>query len=191
MRSIPRISILIATLGLLVFLSANASAAARALPDAHFQEGVSTDTPIPTVAIETATPAADGSITHVVQYGQTLIMIASAYGIKLTDLRAMNGKTDDYITVGDALIIRLPVTPTITSTATQDPTPTRRPTSTRRPPAATPTITQTPTVTPTPSPTSALLAFRNSLTNQKIGIGLVAICAIGLVLVGLTFFRAR
>jgi hypothetical protein len=29
------------------------------------------------------------------------------------------------------------------------------------------------------------------LNNQKIGIGLVAICAVGLVLVGLTFFRSN
>ncbi|HEX9014122.1 MAG TPA: CAP domain-containing protein, partial [Anaerolineaceae bacterium] len=65
------------------------------------------DTPIPIFPLMTSTPAGDGSIVHVVQYGQTLITIASAYGVKLTDLRSLNHLTSDNIYVGDKLIIQL------------------------------------------------------------------------------------
>jgi len=63
--------------------------------------------------IQIATPMADGSIIHVVQWGQFLINIADAYGIPLKDLLALNGLTENTVIYpGDKLIIRLPGTPT-------------------------------------------------------------------------------
>ncbi len=42
-----------------------------------------------------ATPLADGTITHTVMYGQTLMTIAEAYGITIDTLRSLNKMTPD------------------------------------------------------------------------------------------------
>lgn len=100
--------------------------------------------------IQVATPMADGSIIHVVQWGQFLINIANAYGIPLNDLLALNGLTENTVIYpGDKLIIRLPTTPTSPTQAlemgiveTEEAiTPTRTSTHTPLPiaPTATPT----------------------------------------------------
>jgi len=85
-------------------------------------EGV-TGTPAPTIMamipIEVATPKPDGSIIHVVQWGQFLINIAKAYKIQLKDLLAMNGLTENAVIFpGDKLLIKPGKTPSGTLDAT-------------------------------------------------------------------------
>ena len=56
----------------------------------------------------TATPQADGTVTHTVLYGQTLASIAEAYGVTIEQLRELNGMaaTDSTIWVDQELIIQ-------------------------------------------------------------------------------------
>lgn len=68
-------------------------------------------TPAPTqmamVPIQIATPGPDGSIIHVVRWGQFLENIAKAYNIPLAELLALNGlSADTVIYEGDKLLIR-------------------------------------------------------------------------------------
>jgi LysM repeat protein len=68
-----------------------------------------------------AKPAADGSITHVVQSGQSLWMLAHHYGVTIDRLRELNGLgTSDMIYVGQKILIQLPspATPTVVSDRT-------------------------------------------------------------------------
>ena len=95
----------------------------------------------------TSTPNSDGSVTHVVQSGESLISIADAYKVSVAEIKALNGLTSDDIFPGDTLIIRVAPTPGPTSTATSTATHTPEPTSTRRPtrtPAPTPHASATP-----------------------------------------------
>ena len=87
--------------------------------------------------ILTATPAADGSIVHVVEPGQVLLNIAAAYQINLGELYALNSlNADSVIYPGDKIIIRtanltLSAVPTETTLpTTPPPAPTHRPTRT-------------------------------------------------------------
>lgn len=96
------------------------------------------------------TPNADGSITYIVQRGDTALAIALAYGISLNDLRTLNGLNSKYAIYPDQkIIIRGAYTPTPTlptSIPTGLPTITPWPTS-----SPTSTLTVVPP-TPTPSP---------------------------------------
>lgn len=88
-------------------------------------------------SIETATPAADGSIVHIVKPGEFIITIAQAYKIPLIDIFSLNGITDQSVIFpGQKLVIkRADRTPepivTETSIPTTPPPPTAQPT--RRP----------------------------------------------------------
>lgn len=103
--------------------------------------------------IMTSTPNEDGSIAHVVEYGETLIMIAEAYGVPLSELISMNklDPNNPAIFEGQPLLIRVAftATPFITTTYTPRP-PTRTPLPTRTP---RPTRTATPILSPTPTRT--------------------------------------
>jgi uncharacterized protein YkwD/LysM repeat protein len=96
------------------------------------------------------TPNPDGSITHIVQPGDTLGSIYLAYKVPLADILKLNGLTlNSTIYPNQKIIIKVAFTPTPTL-----------PTSTPAPPPTTtpwPTSTSTPTAsllppTPTPSP---------------------------------------
>lgn len=64
------------------------------------------------IPVQVATPAADGSIIHIVQPGQALWNIAAAYKIELADLLAINGLTkESFIHPGDKIIVRSPQSP--------------------------------------------------------------------------------
>jgi LysM repeat protein len=143
----------------------------------------------------TNTPNADGSISHIVKYGETLVGIAEAYGIQLNDLISMN-KLDPVKPVifeNQALLIRLAFTATPFMTATYTPRPpTRTPMPTR-----TPRPTRTPTVFHTPLPTGT--ATREPLVKvpsiESLGpirpilaYAFIGISAIGLVVLILTSF---
>lgn len=109
-----------------------------------------TVTPGPTIAkivpVEVATPRPDGSIIHVVQQGQALLHIATAYGVDLSELLRLNDLgVSAIIYPGNELIIK-PVeatpTPTVMDVITNAATAIK--------PSATPRLYRTPVVkTPT------------------------------------------
>lgn len=87
-------------------------------------------TPAPTemaiIPIQVATPRPDGSVVHVVEWGQFLIRIAEAYEVPLQDLLAHNGLNENTVIYpGDKLLIRPALTPT-PSSAEGTPTPAAR-----------------------------------------------------------------
>lgn len=66
--------------------------------------GASTATPEPTAA-PTTTPATTGSVRHQVITGETLLSIASQYGVSVADIQAANNLSNELIRAGDVLII--------------------------------------------------------------------------------------
>ncbi len=85
--------------------------------------------------VRVATARASGEVIHVVQTGQTLIGIAAAYKVGLSEILDINGiAKDTFIYPEDKIVIRSAHTatlaPTTTSTATP-PRPTPRPRATR------------------------------------------------------------
>jgi LysM repeat protein len=69
-------------------------------------------TAIPIEPISIATPGSDGSVVHVVKYGQFLETIANAYEVPLQDVLAMNGLSDQAVIFpGDKLLIMVGQTP--------------------------------------------------------------------------------
>ena len=84
-----------------------------------------------------STPGPDGSLVHVVGYGQSLIAIAGAYGVQVNDLATQNNINPDQIYAGQRLIIHPGITPTITIQPTTLTTPEPSPL------ISTPTATQT------------------------------------------------
>lgn len=152
--------------------------------------GTPAPTPIPFEPLSTTTANPDGSIIHIVKYGQTLITIAQAYGVTIDEIRAANGMaaTDINIYVGQKLYIRAAYTPTPSPTITQTlPPPTRTPTLTRTP--VTPTVSRTPTLSPTPTrkPILNLPILKQPGGSRKLlGIAVISISVIGLLVVALT-----
>lgn len=120
--------------------------------------GTPASTSDPNSLIPLSTPLPDGSIIHIVQPGENLVLIAQAYSISLAELFALNNLTKDSAIYPDQkLIIRVANTATPTSYFTATPTAyTPEPTSTRRPtrtPTPPPSATApAPTPTPTPMP---------------------------------------
>ncbi len=152
---------------------------------AAVQSTSSTTGPVATVQfiqpVLAATPREDGSIVHIVQYGQTLSTIADIYDVTVDEIKALNGLTTNTIWVDMELIIRVAFTPSMTPTITNTPVPpTRTPTPTRtlRPP----TLTFTATITATPTPEQILPAFEiNADTRRGIAIGIIIACGAGLI----------
>jgi LysM repeat protein len=72
------------------------------------QQPSATATPASVIApVTTATPRADGSLVHVVGFGQTLPEIAKAYGVTVTEIQRLNGLPPDSSTLysGQKLLI--------------------------------------------------------------------------------------
>ncbi len=115
----------------------------------------------PVATIIPNTPNADGSVTYIVQPGDTTLGIALAYGLTLDELLALNGLTEKSVIYPDQkIIIRVGYTPTPTQPTS---TPTGRPTITPWP-TSTPTFTLTPIpATPTSSPGLPASAARNTV----------------------------
>lgn len=137
--------------------------------------------------VVTSTPNADGSITHVVEYGQALSSIAVAYGVTVTQLQELNHLSSINIYVGDVLIIRAAPTPTVSPTRTSTvQRPTRTPTFTPRP------VTSTPTRTVTASPTPGFVDQLPKVDRPTLGFGLVVVSATGLVtMIALSLFKRK
>jgi LysM repeat protein len=151
-----------------------------------------TETPAPFIPLVTNTPLADGSIVHVVASGDTLWQIALSYGLKVSDILALNGlsPSSNSIYVGQRLIIRLPVTATPTIPATATATATRQPTRTARPPTPTRVPTWTVTPSPSPAPTRApFLSIPSSIDQKSIAYVLIGIGVFGLLVVLVIGFR--
>lgn len=154
-------------------------------------------TPIATTSttpIVTVTPAADGSIVHVVEPGQVLITIAAAYRVSLSRIYALNGLTADLVIYpGDKIIIRpATITPSATTTETALPTTTPLPAPTHRP---TRTATQLASATPVleaqatalPGATQSVFPAQVQTSSSDpllIVIIILAIIGAGLVVVG-------
>lgn len=66
--------------------------------------GTPTATPEPT-PVPTTTPATTSSVRHQVITGETLLSIASQYGVSVADIQAANNLSNELIRAGDVLII--------------------------------------------------------------------------------------
>jgi uncharacterized protein YkwD len=156
-----------------------------------------TDTPVPLIQpVVTATPNPDGSVIHVVQFGQSLSPISEAYGISIADLMAQNNLTEDSIIYEGQELLILPASQEAQETAEEPGTPEEAA------PSATPFPTVTPTQQPTmtwqaSTPTAAPEPQNNFIANIFSGetlwvaIGLVAVSVFGIALLLFTSARLR
>ncbi len=156
-----------------------------------------TNTPIPLIQpVVTTTPNPDGSVIHIVQFGQALSSIADAYGIPLADLLSQNALTEESIIYEDQELIIIPPNQETEETPAQTGTPsTQTPTATLSP-TNTPTLRPSPTAqpatpTPTAEPQNTFLANIFSGDTLWIGIGLVAVSIIGIALLLFTSNRLK
>lgn len=168
-----------------------------------------TNTPVPFIQpITTATPSPDGSVIHVVAFGQSLWAIADAYGIPLPDLLALNNLTEDSAIYPEQELI---IVPGNESSETQDPeleeeaqaemTPTQMITATKAPiealekpqTDAKPAESLNPEETSEPDdrPTRGFLATIFSGDTLWVGIGLIAVSISGIILVLFTSARLK
>jgi hypothetical protein len=158
----------------------------------------------PIEPLVTSTPRPNGYLVHTVGYGQTLWDIALAYGVHIEDLRGLNSMPEgsNSIYTGQKLLVHVPLPSTATAavlTMTAAPEATHaaanvvaQPASAEQP-SSTPTVTHTlpqptetpaPTFTASPSPTATPTVSSFKMPDTRtLGIGLIAVCAIGLVVV--------
>jgi LysM repeat protein len=143
--------------------------------------------------VSAATPAPDGSIVHIVQYGQTLATISEAYKITVDDLRSLNGMAPDNTTIwpDQKLLIKKPEgTPIAINTVSGSGTPelesTLQGTNTMAP-TFTP---RSKTITPAPSlaisnisatNTPQVVSAAKNPPKQTIGMVLITLCGLGLI----------
>ena len=142
-------------------------------------------TPAPTEppirALLTVTPQADNSVIHTVQYGQTLSGIATAYGLSLKDLLALNPmiNANTVIQIGQRLLIHPPATP-VPALPTVAASPTALPVT----PTPQPSSPPTPTIAPAAvllSPTETAAPFRPSNYSPSQWLG-ISIAFLGLLI---------
>ena len=154
-----------------------------------------TNTPLPLIQpVTVATPNPDGSVIHIVQFGQSLWTIADAYDISMADLLAQNNLTEETpLQVNQQLLI-VPASIQVEETPLISPSPSLE---------ATPTSTATPTLEPLvptqeePTPTETVRARTNFLANifsgdtLWVGIGLVVVSVLGVALLLYTASRLK
>jgi len=145
--------------------------------------------------VTTSTPKPDGSVIHIVQYGQSLWPIADAYNISLADLLAQNNLTEDSPIFPDQELLIFPASieiqesPEFTSTseitleATATPTPTKTLSNTQTAPDITPSE--------TPQKRNNLLVNIFSGETLWLGIGLVIVSVFGIALLLFTSARLK
>jgi len=136
-----------------------------------------------------ATPRSDGVIVHQVASGQSLWLIAIAYGVKIADIISRNAlsETDTTIYVNQKLVID------VVATYTPSPEPTITPTIPLNTPTPKPTLipSATATIAPTLTSTPVILLPRLDSGRRVAGWVLLGICAVGLVLVVLGAFLRK
>lgn len=131
---------------LVLLLLALLLAAFAGRPGSGYAQNIEpTKTPSSVIApIVTATPRPDGSLVHVVGFGQSLAEIAKAYGVTVTEIQRLNGLPPDASTLysGQKLLIipRGGPNPLLAPTATETPAPTLEPTGTPTKEPAAPTL---------------------------------------------------
>ena len=156
-----------------------------------------TNTPVPLIQpVLTATPNPDGSVIHVVQFGQALSTIATAYGIPLADLLAQNGLTEESIIYEGQQLIIIPANQDILETPEGTGTPEGTTPTATLAPSATATLqpsptTQPPSPTPTDRPQNNFMANIFSGDTLWVGIGLVAVSVFGIALLLFTSSRLK
>lgn len=139
------------------------------------------------VPVTTSTPNESGSITHIVQNGQTAWSIALAYSTTIEEIVRLNNLypiDNPLIYVGQKILVREAFTPTVSPTITNTlraPSRTPWPTITPRPIEPTSTITATPT--PTSPPFLPEIPSLDSWNRQSIGIIILGLCLVGLFIV--------
>ena len=101
--------------------------------------------------ILTSTPGVDGSIFHIVDFGDTIWSISQVYNISENELIQMNSLTGSFIFVGDKFLIHPPFTPTPTAPAS----------------TSTQIATRTPSPTPTIRPISSITATSPNVTSDQ------------------------
>lgn len=139
-----------------VTLNVRPGQSAATLAPPNQTPGGSTPAPAETraelVPIATAAPGLDGLVVHEVGYGQALWSIAIAYGVKIDEIRALNGLPPGSIDIyaGQKLIIRRAgdVTAATPETTPAQETPYEKPTG------WTPTSPKAPAASQTPFPTA-------------------------------------
>ena len=140
-----------------------------------------------------ATPAPDGSIVHIVQYGQTLATISEAYGLTINELRAINGMAADSTSIwpDQKLLIKkveAGSTSVTSSVETGTPivgTPTTVPTYTPRPRTSTPLVTLTKT-----GETPLEEQPDQPVTSTKtLGMVLITLCGLGVIALIYSFLK--
>jgi LysM repeat protein len=142
-----------------------------------------------------STPGVDGSVIHVVGYGQSLWSIATAYKIKIDQIRALNGIPQDYSTIntGQELLIQPAFTPTATFSSEEIATLTKMFEPTTPPATSTKTTTSTPLPSPTPTFAATSLPVEKSESGENpTGLVVMGISLVGLVVVVIFgFFKTR
>jgi LysM repeat protein len=148
-------------------------------------------------SVVTSTPNPDGSVIHVVQFGQTLWGIAESYEISMIKLLEQNYLTEDSAIFPNQELLIIPANleieeeegETPTPSPTEEPTPT--PTATRTPWARSDAATPLPTPTEAPNPRGNFLVNIFSGDTLWIGIGLVGVSLLGIILLFITSSRLK
>jgi LysM repeat protein len=172
--------------GVLLAIPAGSTALAAGIGAQHGQPAATATPGVP--GFITSTPAADGSVTHVVKSGEFLITIAQAYGISLDELLSLNNLTaESILQIDQKLIIRKATNPlpALTSGTVIAPTATLRPSLTPQP-SLTPVLTAAPTPTPTRGPGILTRVFSGRAA--YVGIGIIVLILSG---VALLIFSSR
>lgn len=122
--------------------------------------------------VKVASPQPDGSIIHTVETGQAPWSIAAAYDITIDQLYGLNNLTEnDFIYVGQELLVQVAYTPTPSPTTTQTP----------RPPTRTPIPPQTAEAVPTQEPRTDNGGFLG-MNRSTTGLVLILVSGVGLAL---------
>lgn len=138
-----------------------------------------------------ATPLPDGSIIHIVAYGDTLYEISQVYGVSAEEIMVNSGNSPlaTDLREGDRLVIRFAFTATPTNDFTPTPIPvTPQPTKVYFTPTATATHTPSPSPTVTPTPP---LSHRVLGNNKNVGGALMGAGLLGLLLLAYFGFIRR
>jgi uncharacterized protein YkwD/LysM repeat protein len=132
---------------------------------------------VPIQSIAISSPAQDGSIEHVVQAGQFLENIATAYDIELEELLSLNGlSSQSVIFPGDKLLIKpaseSPTDAVRLEATVSEPEPTSMPTATPTERPAAPTATPVPiamSAPQIPDPTASVAAEASEPAQEQSG----------------------
>ena len=124
--------------------------------------------------VEAAEPDAAGKVIHQVLQGQTLWSIATAYGVKIDQIRQLNGLTSEsMIYTGQKLLIKIIPTPSQVPTTTVGIFPVS---SSASPPAQTITIPAVPT-------SQQVKGGQPSIDDQWLIIAIFAVAILGFILI--------